>query len=202
MPFSRRGYICGYYRGEHGELYREYPYLSPEQADGFVAETVQKVTPKLQPSLAVWSEEVPFCLKELQPSQFWISEKKLEDVKAWFNPKDLRNFAPIPVKMLDGVPVMTDGHTRAAAALLAGVETVPLAWDRDELDWEMYRECVKACRERGICSPEGLTGRVIPEEEYKEKWDLWCDRMQGEVEKKRGGDYNPRFHSESSYFTT
>lgn len=25
-----REYICGFYRGEHGELYREYPYLTPE----------------------------------------------------------------------------------------------------------------------------------------------------------------------------
>ncbi len=40
---NRREYICGFYRGEHGELYREYPYLAPEQADGFVGETVEKV---------------------------------------------------------------------------------------------------------------------------------------------------------------
>lgn len=41
---DRRKYICGFYRGdEHGLLYREYPYLDPEQADKFVQETVEKI---------------------------------------------------------------------------------------------------------------------------------------------------------------
>lgn len=44
---NRREYICGFYRGEHGELCRDYPYLSPEQADWFVAQTTQKVTAAL-----------------------------------------------------------------------------------------------------------------------------------------------------------
>ena len=86
-------------------------------------------------------------LKDIQPSQFYISEKKLHDIEAWLNPEDLSGFEPIPVKILDGVPVMTDGHTRAAAALRAGLTAVPLAADEDDLDWEMYRACVKACTE-------------------------------------------------------
>ena len=61
-------------------------------------------------------------LHDLQPSQFYISEKKLHDIREWFDPKDLSGFEPIPVKMLDGVPVMTDGHTRAVAALLCGLD--------------------------------------------------------------------------------
>ena len=36
-------------------------------------------------------------LKDLQPSQFYISEKKLADVEAWFDPADLSRFEPIPV---------------------------------------------------------------------------------------------------------
>ena len=55
-------------------------------------------------------------LKDLQPSQFWISEEKLQAVERWFDPADLSGFEPIPVRLLDGRPVMTDGHTRAAAA--------------------------------------------------------------------------------------
>ncbi len=54
---NRREYICGFYRGEHGELYREYPYLAPEQADGFVAETVEKVGCTIQAALAVRNEK-------------------------------------------------------------------------------------------------------------------------------------------------
>ena len=182
---SRREYICGFYRGEHGELYRDYPYLSPEQADRFVRRCAEKVSAGLEPALAVWNEAVPYRLKDLQPSQFYISEKKLREVRSWFRPDDLSGFEPIPVRILGGVPVMTDGHTRAAAALLAGLESVPLCRDRDDLDLEMYRRCVDECRRRQVVSPEDLVSRVVPEEEYREKWDRWCDRMQEEVLKTR-----------------
>ena len=124
-------------------------------------------------------------LKELQPSQFYISAKKLKDIECWLHPADLSNFEPIPVKMLDGKPVMTDGHTRAVAAIRAGLDSVPLIWDMDELDWDMYRACVKACREQNILSPEDLLTRIISEEDYQEKWDKWCDIMQAEITQSR-----------------
>ena len=39
---NRRQYICGFYRSDdHGNLYREYQYLTPEQADEFVESTVR-----------------------------------------------------------------------------------------------------------------------------------------------------------------
>ncbi len=122
-----------------------------------------------------------FKLTELQPSQFYISEKKLREINAWFRPEALSGFAPIPLKLLDGRPVMTDGHTRAVAALLAGLDAVPLVWDEDELEWDMYRRCVEECRRRGVSSPADLLERVISEAEYGEKWDRWCDKMHAEV---------------------
>ena len=124
-------------------------------------------------------------LKDLQPSQFYISDRKLRDINEWFQSEDLSNFEPIPVKMLDGVPVMTDGHTRAVAAVLSGLERVPLIWDEDELSWEMYRRCVMECKARGIHSPADLVNRIISESEYREKWDAWCDVMQAEVNRNR-----------------
>ncbi len=120
-------------------------------------------------------------LKDLQPSQFYISAKKLKDIECWLDPADLSNFEPVPVKLLDDRPIMTDGHTRAVAAIRAGLNAVPLVWDEDELDWDMYRACVKACWERKIFSPMDLLARIISEEDYKEKWDRWCDVMQAEI---------------------
>ena len=120
-------------------------------------------------------------LEDLQPSQFYISEKKLCDVEKWFCADDLSNFEPIPVKLLNGVPVMTDGHTRAVAALRAGSNSVPLVPDGDDLDWDMYRECVRECRNRGVFSPRDLLTRVISESDYQEKWNGWCDAMQEAV---------------------
>ena len=124
-------------------------------------------------------------LKELQPSQFYISENKLRDIENWFDPSDLSNFEPIPVKLLDGKPVMTDGHTRAVAALKAGLDLVPLIRDEEDLDWDMYRACVSACKEQGVLSPADLLTRIISEDDYKEKWDKWCDIMQAEVVQNR-----------------
>jgi GNAT superfamily N-acetyltransferase len=121
-------------------------------------------------------------IKDLQPSQFYISERKLASVEAWFDPADLSNFEPIPVKELDGVPVITDGHTRAVAALRVGVDRVPLVWDTDELDWRLYRACVTACRRRGILSPADLLTRIISAEEYVEQWDAWCDRLHADID--------------------
>lgn len=87
-------------------------------------------------------------IRDLQPSQFYISNEKIENIKKWFNPKDLSNFEPIPIKQLDGEIVITDGHTRLVAALLSGLESVPLIWDEDDLSWDMYRECVKECKNK------------------------------------------------------
>lgn len=127
-------------------------------------------------------------LRDLQPSQFYISAKKLRDVEAWFDEEDLSGFPPIPVRLLCGRPVMTDGHTRAVAALRAGLEAVPLVWDEDELDWEMYRICVDACRDRRVFSPVDLMNRIVTEPEYQEKWDGWCDAMHAEVEARRAAE--------------
>lgn len=124
-------------------------------------------------------------LSDLQPSQFWISERKLADVKKWFRADDLSAFEPLPVKWLDGVPVLTDGHTRAVAALQAGLEKVPLADETDELDWDLYRLCVSACRERGVFSPESLTGRILKEEDYRREWDGWCDELHAKTIRER-----------------
>ena len=132
-------------------------------------------------------------LADIQPSQFYISQQKLSAVERWFTPNDLSRFEPIPIKLLNGVPVMTDGHTRAVAALRAGLHSVPLAWDTDELDWRMYWACVMACRGRGVLSPADLLGRVVSAEAYAVKWDQWCDRMQASV---RAG---PKLHIITSY---
>ncbi|MBR5637190.1 MAG: zinc dependent phospholipase C family protein [Pseudobutyrivibrio sp.] len=41
---NRREYICGYYRSDdHGDIYRDYKYLSKERYDCFVDETVDRI---------------------------------------------------------------------------------------------------------------------------------------------------------------
>ena len=41
---NRRCYICGFYRSNnHGDLHREYTFLTPEQADSFVVTTTERI---------------------------------------------------------------------------------------------------------------------------------------------------------------
>ena len=90
-------------------------------------------------------------LLDIQPSQFYISEEKLSGVKSWFDPNDLSNFEPLPIFEHGGKIFFTDGHTRALAAFLSGIEKVPLVWDsEEEIGIKEYEICVKACENRGI----------------------------------------------------
>lgn len=130
----------------------------------------------------------------VQPSQFYISEEKLRAIEAWFDPNDLSIFEPIPIKLLDGELVSTDGHTRCVAAMLHGLDVVPFVWEEEDLDWEMYRRCVVACKERKIFSACDLKNRIISAADYKIQWDQWCDEMQAEVEAERT---SPALHDKS-----
>ena len=123
-----------------------------------------------------------YLLKDLQPSQFYISQAKLSNIQAWFRKDDLSNFEPLPVKVLDGIPILTDGHTRAVVAILAGLESVPLVYEEDELDWNLYRYCVEQCNQKGIHSPYDLVDRVISAYEYEEKWIGWCEQISSKLQ--------------------
>ena len=121
-------------------------------------------------------------LLDIHPSQFYISEEKFENVKRWFDPKDLLNFQPLPIFEHDGKIFFTDGHTRALVAFLSGLEKVPLVWDRKEnIGITEYEICVKACVDRKINSIADLEHRILPKDEFAAKWDNWCDGMQEAV---------------------
>jgi len=91
---------------------------------------------------------------------------------------------PVPIKDLSGDRVLTDGHTRAYAAYLAGIEEIPVFQDRDELDWQAYRICVGWCKAAGITTIAHLLVKVIfPEADQQ----LWYDRCEA-VPKKLAQD--------------
>lgn len=114
---------------------------------------------------------------EIQPSQFYISEKKIEDINKWFNPNDLSNFEAIPVKELNGKIIFTDGHTRAYVAYKAGIKNIPLYWENEELSWDVYQICVDECNIRGVLSIKDLDNRVLNQNDYKTLWNEWCDDL-------------------------
>lgn len=86
------------------------------------------------------------------------------------------------MKILDGIPILTDGHTRAVSAILAGLESVPLIYEEDELDWKLYRYCVEQCKQKGIHSPYDLVDRIISANDYEEKWIGWCEQIPSKIQ--------------------
>jgi hypothetical protein len=130
-----------------------------------------------------WPLNEPFfkSLNELQPSQLYISAAKLARVRRDFDPQRPASLAPIPIKALGGRVIMTDGHTRALAALLAGLAEVPVVWDEDDLDWEAYQICVDWCLAEGIRTVADLQDRVVLAAEYEVVWHQRCREMQRDL---------------------
>ncbi|MEA4831655.1 MAG: GNAT family N-acetyltransferase [Oscillospiraceae bacterium] len=107
---------------------------------------------------------------DLQPSQLYISDGKLRNVKEWLNQSDKSNFDPVPIKEFCGRKLMTDGHTRTVAAYLAGWESIPVYIDTDEFDMDTYVLDVKWCDEAGIHSPIDLVNRIVSHKDYERLW--------------------------------
>ena len=125
-------------------------------------------------------------LSALHPSQLYISEEKLAAVRACFHPGNLIGFDPLPVKKrADGLLYLTDGHTRAVAAYLAGMKEIPVCDEWEELSWEAYDECIRWCDEEGADTVEKLAKRIVSKEEYQILWNERCDKLHQELEEKR-----------------
>lgn len=123
-------------------------------------------------------------LSGIQPSQLYISSRKLKRVMEDFASKP-GLMDPIPIKKLGDRVVYVDGHTRALAALLHRCPRVPVYWEEEALDWEAYEICVKWCQAEAICTIADLTNRVVPHPVYKKLWYERCANMQKALEAQR-----------------
>ena len=115
----------------------------------------------------------------LTPSQLYISEEKLQKVREWFH-GNFSNMEPLPVKKLAGRLLLTDGHTRAAAAFLTGLTMLPCVWDTDNLDWAAYAADINLCAEEGITSIARLAERIVSADDYDLLWRKRVDAMYDE----------------------
>jgi hypothetical protein len=127
-------------------------------------------------------------LDAMQPSQLYISAGKLEAIEATWDPGDPDALPPIPVKVLDGRLVSTDGHTRGVALVRAGYEEVWAVWEEDEWDWEAYRICIQWCFDAGITSMPDLADRIVGSDAYQRLWLDRCSRMHEDLAEGRNGN--------------
>ena len=113
-------------------------------------------------------------IKDLHPTQLYLSEKKLQDIQMLYQSVEWTNINPISVLAFGDRLLITDGHHRAYQALLAGQKTISAEWDKDGGD-ELYHLYAQICEERKIYSVLDLKNHILPEDEYEAKWYNWCD---------------------------
>lgn len=116
-------------------------------------------------------------LIKIQPSQLYISKQKLAIIKEKFISKDLTTLKVIPIKKLKNIIFYTDGHTRALAAYQAGFTKIPVVWEDEELDWEMYEICIQWCRAADLYTIADLSARVVDQKDYEILWYKRCDDL-------------------------
>ncbi|UCE09578.1 MAG: hypothetical protein JSW61_11480 [Candidatus Thorarchaeota archaeon] len=124
-------------------------------------------------------------IDKIQPSQLYISEEKLALVMGLFEDGGENALEPVPVKLLNGEYVSTDGHTRLLAWYVSGAQDVEIVWEDTEMDWEAYAICVRWCKEEGITTAKDLKSRLVGPEQYQALWLDRCRVLQEELEAKR-----------------
>ena len=113
-------------------------------------------------------------IKNLHPTQLYLSEKKLQDIQMLYQSKEKPNINPISVLVFGNCFLITDGHHRAYQALLVGQDTISAEFDRDGGD-ELYHLYAQACEKRKIHSVLDLKDHILSQDEYEAKWYNWCD---------------------------
>ena len=132
---------------------------------------------------------------ELRSTQLYLNAGKLAAVLERVDGSDGGNGGdgdetafdpgPLPVYEFDGDLHLTDGHTRAFVAYLAGVERVAVEYDADlaaKHDLALYRECVDWCDEVGVERVPDLAGRVLAPDAYEREWIDRCHRTAERLE--------------------
>jgi len=116
--------------------------------------------------------EVP--LRELQPTQLYISQPKLQSVKYALACGGAAALLPIPIAERNGRLILTDGHTRSLALYYRGDQKLKVCWEPEELDWEMYDLCLGWCAEAGVKTVVDLACRVVSHQDFERLWCLPC----------------------------
>ena len=134
-------------------------------------------------------------IRDLYPTQLYLSEKKLQDIQMLYQSVDLINVDPISILAFGNRFLITDGHHRAYQALLLGQDTISGEFDRDGGD-ELYHLYAQACEKRKIYSLLDLKNRILPQDEYEAKWYNWCDGFNQAAELVLGLENDDKNHSD------
>ena len=108
-------------------------------------------------------------LDQIQPSQFFIDEAKLEAVRSFVRDGDDAVIQVIPYK---DRYISLDGHTRLYLAVLEGYDHVKaVISETDEWVWIFVKEAQK----RKIFQPADMI--LVSHEKYDVLWNEYCDEV-------------------------
>lgn len=106
-------------------------------------------------------------LDKIQPIQFFVDRDKLEAVKSFVHTEE---DVIIPIAKHDDIYVSLDGHTRLYLAYTLGFKHVYAYHSQDFDDFDYFFD---EARKRHIYTAKDLI--LLDHEEYREKWDKFCD---------------------------
>ncbi|MFT8363390.1 MAG: hypothetical protein ABF608_09440 [Sporolactobacillus sp.] len=122
-------------------------------------------------------------LYQIRPTQLYLDEGKIKRLKAVFNPLNVRNNPPLPIRNNGGEFFFTDGHTRAYLYDQAGISLIPVYVDQDPINKALYANCLNWCRKEQIMFISDLAERIVPHRQFEE---LWIKRCLAEEERLEG----------------
>jgi len=126
-------------------------------------------------------------IASIQPTQLYISALKYQIVNEKLLRKQFTHelYNAIPIKQFDEKVIFIDGHTRAAWLVNHGIYTVKVYWEREEYNWDLYRTCIRWCKEENINSIDDLKARIISPKEYEKLWNKRCNIALQEIRRSR-----------------
>ncbi|MCK5131409.1 MAG: ParB N-terminal domain-containing protein [Candidatus Sabulitectum sp.] len=116
-------------------------------------------------------------LAELRPNNWYVNRAKLDSIlDAWVN-NEQKNLPPVLITRIDGELSIIDGHSRALAALLNGVEKIAAQFEElpvIEGSTDLYIHIHREGPDRGVERISDLVSRVIEPDEYERLWIGYC----------------------------
>ncbi len=160
-------------RGRKATLYTNANRYIEEAIDEFLfysgfIQIIQDVDGRV---IAARTPNAPYLYEvaQIQPSQFYVNEEKLEGCKKW-----IKSHADIviPIVQKDGKSISLDGHTRLRAALDLGYPRVYVYLSPyDDTIFHFVEEAIR----RGITSVADM--ELVSDADYRRKWDQFCDDL-------------------------
>ncbi|SFG20807.1 hypothetical protein SAMN02982927_00967 [Sporolactobacillus nakayamae] len=115
-------------------------------------------------------------LYQIRPSQLYLDQDKIDRLKELFDPLNVRFNAPLPIKKNGGEAFLTDGHTRAFLYSEAKISVIPVYWDEDDLDMNLYQSRLNWCREERVMFIDDLKERILPHDQFENEWIKRCEK--------------------------